>query len=71
MNICKVSSSVKREFIDGSVCMLWKNHWQSEHYYLGDEVFFDSIGLHLSVAEIYDRVGNEDMRAYLQGLATE
>ena len=39
--------------------------WQSKHYYMGDEVTFDSIGLSLPVEEIYLRVINEDVSDYL------
>jgi Uma2 family endonuclease len=42
------------------------NHWLSEYYFLGDEVTFASIGLTLTVAEIYDRVDNADMREFAQ-----
>ncbi len=41
------------------------NDWRSSHYFLGDEVTFESIGLTLSVAEIYHRVENEDMLEFL------
>lgn len=43
-----------------------KNQWQSERFYLGDSIDFEAIDLSLSVSEIYDRVGNEDMLAFLQ-----
>lgn len=39
--------------------------WLPEHYYLGDDVVFESIGLTLTVEEIYDRVLNEDMVEWL------
>ena len=42
-----------------------KNHWQSERFYLGDSVFFEAINLSLTVSEIYDRVENEDVMAFL------
>jgi Uma2 family endonuclease len=41
------------------------NHWQPENYFLGDDVTFESVGLTLVVAELYDRVQNEDMTAWL------
>ncbi len=41
-----------------------KNYWQSERFYLGDSVFFESIDLTLTVNEIYDRVDNEDLLAF-------
>ena len=40
------------------------NRWLSEYYFLGDSVHFASIYLTLSVAEIYDRVDNTDMREF-------
>ncbi|MBF0437832.1 MAG: Uma2 family endonuclease [Magnetococcales bacterium] len=42
------------------------NDWNSDRYILGDEVCFTSIGLTLSVEEIYDRVDNEDIQEYLR-----
>jgi Uma2 family endonuclease len=39
--------------------------WQSKHYYLGDELTLESIGLTLSVEDIYHRVKNEDVIEYL------
>ena len=41
----------------------WK--WQSEHFYLGDEVYFEAIDLRLPVTEIYDRVSNEDIAEFI------
>lgn len=38
--------------------------WMPSFYFLDDTVTFDSIGLTLSVAEIYDRVENEDMNEF-------
>ena len=42
------------------------NNWLSEYYFLGDSVAFESIGLTVTVEEIYDRVDNADMREYRQ-----
>lgn len=42
------------------------NHWLSEYYFLGDAVTFESIGLSLTVEEIYERVDNADMREFRQ-----
>lgn len=42
------------------------SNWRSEYYYLGGAVTFDSIGLTLSVEEIYDRVDNGDMNEFRQ-----
>lgn len=43
-------------------------HWQSQHYFIGDEVYFEAIDLSLPVATIYERVDNEDMLVYLKSL---
>jgi len=42
--------------------------WQSRRYYLGDQITFESIGLSLSIEEIYSRVENEDVREYSESL---
>ena len=39
--------------------------WLQKHYFLGDEVTFQSIDLILSVEDIYQRVKNEDMAEFL------
>ena len=43
--------------------------WITKHYYLGDEVTFEAIGLTLSVADIYDRVQNDDMMEFMTNKA--
>lgn len=50
---------IEPEFVDVEICRR-KNHWQSEHYYLGDDVYFSAIDLTLTVEQIYARVVNED-----------
>lgn len=40
--------------------------WGSKIYALGDSIHFESIGLTLSVEEIYESVDNEDMKKYLK-----
>lgn len=47
------------------------NHWQSEFFYLGDCVTFESIKLSLKVEEVYDRVNNEDMQEFRQALQAQ
>jgi len=42
------------------------NHWQSEYFFLGDSVTFESIGFTLTVEAIYDRVDNQDMNDFRQ-----
>jgi len=54
---------IESDFV--SVQVLRKsNHWLSEYYFLGDSVTFGSIGLTLTVEEIYDRVNNADMNEF-------
>ena len=43
-------------------------NWFSERYFMGDEVYFESLDLTISVSDIYQRVNNEDMQDYLQQL---
>lgn len=40
--------------------------WRSTHYFLGDEIHFESIDFALSVEDIYDRVQNEDVIEFLE-----
>ena len=40
--------------------------WLQKHYFLGDEITFQSIALTLSVEDIYHRVKNEDMSEFLE-----
>jgi Uma2 family endonuclease len=58
---------IEQDIVDIEVCRR-KKHWQSEHYYLGDEIYFESIDCHLSVLEIYDRVVNADIENYFNEL---
>lgn len=41
-------------------------NWHSEHYFLGDDLALESIGLTIAVSDIYHRVNNEDMRDFLR-----
>jgi Uma2 family endonuclease len=61
---------IEQDCVDVEVCRR-ANGWISEHYFLGDDVTFTALDLTLSVADIYARVNNEDMRDYLQQLNTE
>lgn len=40
------------------------SNWQAQHYSLDEDIYFESIDLTLSVAEIYERVDNEDMAVF-------
>lgn len=44
------------------------NHWAIEKFILGDEVSFSSIGLTVVVADIYHKVNNGEMKAWLEKL---
>ena len=48
-----------------------RSGWLPEHYFLGDEITFEAIGLTLTVEEIYDRVQNEDVTDWLAQKARE
>jgi len=61
---------IEQDVVDVEVCRR-NNHWQPEHFYLGDEVFFESIDCSVPVAEIYDRVVNSDMNDYLRSLEAD
>lgn len=56
---------IEPDFVDVEVCRREK-YWQSEHYFLDDEVYFAAIDLYLSVEAIYARVNNEDMREWAE-----
>jgi len=51
---------IEQDFVDIEVFRK-KDNWFPKHYFLGDEVTFESIDLTLTVEEIYHRVNNEDM----------
>ncbi len=56
---------IEQDIVDVELCRRGKG-WVSEHFFMGDEVCFESVGLTLSVEEIYARVENEDVRTYLE-----
>jgi Uma2 family endonuclease len=56
---------IEQDIADIEVCRR-NNHWQSEHYFLGDDVWFESIDVRLPVSTIYERVENEDVLVYLR-----
>jgi Uma2 family endonuclease len=60
---------IEQDFVDVEICRR-ANHWQSEHYFLGDEAYFASIDLRLPVEAIYARVANDDMREFLAARET-
>lgn len=56
---------IEQDFVDVEVCRRSAG-WVSEHYFMGDTVTFESVGLTLPVEEIYYRVENEDVRAFVE-----
>lgn len=56
---------IEQDVVDIEVCRR-SHHWQPEHFYLGDEVYFAAIDLRLPATEIYERVTNEDVLCYWQ-----
>ena len=70
MNLASLQEYVliEQDFVDIEV-MRKSEGWVSEHYYLGDSVTFNAIGLNLAVADIYQRVNNEDMLAFINSPA--
>jgi len=55
---------IEQDFVDIEVVRRSEG-WQPRHYFLGDQVNFESINLTLPVEEIYSRVKNEDMLEFL------
>lgn len=45
--------------------------WMPRHYFLGDDITFESIALTLPVEDIYRRVQNQDVAAFLSEQAAE
>jgi Uma2 family endonuclease len=55
---------IEQDFVDVQVFRRSEN-WLARHYFLGDDITFESIGLTLSVEDIYHRVQNDDMLEFL------
>jgi Uma2 family endonuclease len=55
---------IEQDFVDIQVFRRSEG-WIPSHYFLGDEITFESIGLTLSVEDIYHRVQNDDMVEFL------
>ena len=58
---------IEQDFVDVEVCRRSEG-WISRHYFMGDDVTFDSVGLTLSVADIYQRVDNDDVSSFAASL---
>lgn len=61
---------IEQDFVDIEVCRR-SEAWLPQHYFLGDRFTLESIGINLSVEEIYHRVKNDDVLTYLQQQAVE
>ena len=55
---------IEQDFVDVEVCRKSES-WVSNHFFLGDTVAFETIGLTLPVEEIYRRVDNNEMRCFI------
>ena len=55
---------IEQDVAEVSVCRR-RTGWLIEELFLGDSVSFESIGLTLSVEDIYNRVNNEEMTEWL------
>ncbi|MDO9139110.1 MAG: Uma2 family endonuclease [Methylobacter sp.] len=58
---------IEQDFVDVEVCRRSEG-WVSRHYFMGDNVTFESVGLSLAVADIYQRVDNEDVISFVNSL---
>ena len=58
---------IEQDIVDVEVCRR-SNHWQSEHYFMGDTVTFAALELTLTVQDIYERVVNDDVSSYFAEL---
>jgi len=58
---------IEQDFVDVEVCRRSEG-WVSYHYFMGDTVTFESVGLTLSVADIYERVENDDVSSFVASL---
>jgi Uma2 family endonuclease len=57
---------IEQDIVDIEICRRSQG-WLPEHYFMGDEITFAAIDLTLSVNEIYERVLNDDVSAFLRG----
>lgn len=61
---------IEQDIVDVEVCRKSEG-WVSKHYFLGDEVTFESIGLTLPVEDIYYRVENDEVTTFLAERANQ
>jgi Uma2 family endonuclease len=61
---------IEQDYVD--IQVIRRNEsWLPRHYFLGDEITFESINLTLPVEEIYARVHNEEMLEFLSNQASQ
>ena len=58
---------IEQDFVDVEVCRRSEG-WVSQHYFMGDNVTFESVDLTLSVADIYERVENDDVSSFVASI---
>lgn len=58
---------IEQDIVDVEICRRSAG-WVSEHYFMGDDITFAAIDLTLSVNEIYQRVVNDDVSAFFEGV---
>jgi Uma2 family endonuclease len=58
---------IEQDFVDVEVCRRSEG-WVSQHYFMGDSVTFESVDVTLSVADIYQRVENDDVSSFIASL---
>lgn len=56
---------IEQDIVDVEICRRGMG-WVSQHAFMGDSVTFESVGLTLTVEEIYARVENDDVKAFLE-----
>lgn len=56
---------IEQDFVDIEVVKREPNGWSTARYYLGDSISLTSIGLTISVEDIYYRVQNNDVVQFL------
>jgi Uma2 family endonuclease len=61
---------IEQDFVDVEIIRR-RTGWQSEHYFLGENITFESVDLTLSVEDIYYRVDNSDVIEWLEKKAAE
>ncbi len=61
---------IEQDFVEVQV-LRRKNNWRMESYYLGQSIIFESLGAELAVEDIYHKVSNGDVKAWLEAKTME